>query len=134
MGRYCKICHAVPSNESFSGGGHKNCICKKCQKLPKEKLDFIKAKDELFDYWEQSNISKLNMDRLAQLKHFPSEEIQKLTHLTFDVASVKPHKKRRMSWLKKNHRDLFDRVVAYFGEDNENIEEEDDEDFMIHLV
>ena len=124
MGRYCRICDRVRSNESFSGGGHKNCICKKCQKLPKEELKLIRVKDELLGYWNQSNISKLNIKRLDQLKHFPSEEIQKLAHLTFEVPSVKPHKRRRMSWLRKNHRDLFNRVMAYFGEGYEEIEED----------
>jgi hypothetical protein len=90
MGRYCKICKRDRPNENFSGGGHKNCICKKCQKLPKDELSSIRAMDELLGFWNQSNISKLNIKRLDQLKHFPSEEIQVLAHLTFDVASVKP--------------------------------------------
>lgn len=125
MGRSCRICGKVRSNESFSGAGHKKRICKKCQKLPKEKLNFIIVQDELLGYWNQSNISKLNIKRLNQLKHFPSEEIRQLAHLTFDVASVKPHKRRRMKWLRKNHRDLFERVIAYFGiryEENEDEE------------
>jgi hypothetical protein len=139
MGRYCKICRKVRSNESFSGGGHKNCICKNCQKLPKEELNFIRVKDELLGYWDQSNISKLNMKRLDQLKHFQSEDIRKLAHLTFEVASVKPHKRKRMSWLRKNRGDLFDCVKVYFGgdfnegEDGEICQEStrDDEIFLM---
>ena len=90
MGRCCRICDRVRSNESFSGGGHKNCICKKCQKLPKEELNLIRVKDELLGYWNQSSISKLNIKRLDQLKHFPSEEIQELAHLTF-LMSLQSH-------------------------------------------
>lgn len=124
MGRHCRICDRVRSNESFSGRGHKNCVCKNCQKLPTEERNLREVRDELLGYWEQSNISKLNIKRLEQLKQFPSEEIQKLAHLTFEVASIKPHKKRRLSWLKTNHRDLFNRVMAYFGEEYEEIEED----------
>jgi len=124
MGRYCKVCDTIQSNERFTGGGHKNCICKKCQKLPKDELNLILVRQELLGYWNQSNISKLNIKRLIEIKHFPSEEIQKLAHLTFEVASVKPHKRRRMKWLRKNHSDLFDRVRAYFGHDFEEFEED----------
>lgn len=31
-GHYCKICHEYRSNESFSGKGHANHICKRCSK------------------------------------------------------------------------------------------------------
>ena len=137
MGRYCRICDKVCPNESFSGRGHKNCICKRCQKLPKEELRFISAKEELLGFWNQSNISTLNMKRIERLKRFPSEDIQNLAHLTFEVATVKPHKKRRMRWLRKNQPDIFYRVIAYFrdgydeGEDGEIFQEStiDDETY-----
>jgi hypothetical protein len=32
-GHYCKICSEYKSNESFSGKGHANHICKVCSKL-----------------------------------------------------------------------------------------------------
>lgn len=124
MGRYCRICGTTRSNESFSGKGHKICVCKNCQKLPKEEINFFRAQEELLGFWDQSNISKLNLKRLEKLKLFPSEEIQKLAHLTLDVAKVKPHKRRRMKWLKKNRRELFDRVRAYFREDYDEEEGE----------
>lgn len=78
--------------------------------------------DELLGYWNQSNISELNIKRIDQLKNFPSAEIQELALFTSEVASVKPHKKRRMPWLKINHRDLFNRAMAYFGDDDEGID------------
>ncbi|MBA3815471.1 MAG: hypothetical protein H0X29_02935 [Parachlamydiaceae bacterium] len=134
MGRYCTICAQIRSNERFYAGGHgghKNGICKQCQKLPKGDLNFINAREELFGYWEQSNISSMNINRINQLLHFPSEEIQKLAQITYDVASVKPHKKKRLGWLRKNHRDLYDRMITFFGEDfDENFYEyENGEDF-----
>ena len=36
QGHYCKVCGEYKSNESFTGKGHKNHICKKCAKLSKE--------------------------------------------------------------------------------------------------
>ena len=33
QGHYCKICDQYKSNESFSGNGHTNHICKSCGKL-----------------------------------------------------------------------------------------------------
>lgn len=117
MGRFCKICGRTRPNESFSGRGHSQCICKKCQKRPKEEIALIKTKDELMGYWEQSNISALNIARLRELTQFPCEDAQKLAHLTLAVAAVKPHKKRRMKWLRQNHRDLYLRVRDYFGDE-----------------
>lgn len=117
MGRFCRICGRSLSNESFSGKGHRQCICKKCQKRPKEGIALIETKDELLRYWEQSNISALNIARITKLIQFLNEDIQVLAHLTLAVAAVKPHKRRRMQWLKQNKRDLCLRVRDYFGEE-----------------
>ena len=48
---------------------------------------------------------------------FPNEYIRKLAHLTLAVAAVKPHKRRRMKWLKQNKPDLYLRVREYFSEE-----------------
>lgn len=117
MGRFCRICGQSRPNESFSGKGHGQCICKKCQKRPKEEIALIETKDELLHYWEQSNISTLNIARLKKLIQFPNEDIQTLAHLTLVVAAIKPHKRRRMKWLKQNRRDLYLRVRDYFGKE-----------------
>lgn len=115
MGRFCRICGRSRPNENFSGKGHRQCICKKCQKKPKEEVALIETKEELLGYWEQSNISSLNIARLKKLTQFPNEDVQKLAHLTLAVAAVKPHKRRRMKWLRQNKRDLYLRVREYFG-------------------
>ena len=96
--------------------------------MPKEKLNFIRTKNELLGFWDQSNISKLNIKRLNQLKDFQSEEIQKLVQLTLEVAAVKPHKRRRLKWLKQKRPELFHRVIAYFRGDL--TEEENEEIFQ----
>lgn len=115
MGRFCRICSCVRSNESFSGKGHSKGICKKCQKRPKNEIREIEIFNELLNFWEQSNISTFNIKRLRELLDSSSEKNRKLAQLTLDVALVKPHKKRRMKWLKRHNYDLYTRVVAYFG-------------------
>lgn len=47
-GHYCKICSEYKSNESFSGKGHANHICKRCSK----KSDYQLYSDE-FDFLEE---------------------------------------------------------------------------------
>jgi hypothetical protein len=113
MGRFCRICGQSRPNENFSGKGRGQCICKKCKKRPKEEIALIETKDELLHYWEQSNISALNISRLKKLVQFPSEDIQTLAHLTLAVAAVKPHKRRRMKWLRLNKYDLYLRVRGF---------------------
>jgi hypothetical protein len=49
-GHYCRICGNLKPNEAFSGKGHRNHICKKCARLPKEKREEIEYKDEIFNY------------------------------------------------------------------------------------
>ena len=107
MGHWCKICNRVLPNEKFSGKGHKNHICKKCAKLPKEKLEEIDQKNEIFGYLRQSNISKKNMARLKKLSTSPNEKIAELACIVFEVGRVKPHKRRRLKFLARNHKDLL---------------------------
>lgn len=117
MGKFCRICSQSRPNESFSGKGHRKCICKKCQQKPREEIASIVTKDELLRYWKQSNISALNIARLKKLIRFPNEDIQTLAHLTLAVAAAKPHKRRRMKWLKQNNWDLYLRVRDYFNKE-----------------
>jgi hypothetical protein len=116
MGKHCQVCHKVQSNEHFSGHGLRKSICNTCQKVPEDKQNLLKAKEEIIGYWNQNTISEANIKRLEKLKNSPFENIQKLAHLTVEVAVLKPHKARRMPWLRKHHRDLFMRVMAYFKE------------------
>jgi hypothetical protein len=40
MPHYCRICGRGRRNEKFTGRGHRNHICKDCQRLPREQRDF----------------------------------------------------------------------------------------------
>jgi len=107
MGHWCRICDRVLPNEKFSGKGHKNHICKKCAILSKEKLDEIDKKNEIFGYLKQSNISKKNLTRLRKLSASSNKTIAELACIVLEVGRVKPHKKRRLKFLAREHKDLL---------------------------
>ncbi len=107
MGHYCKICGCSKPNEKFSGKGHKKHICIECSKLPKDEMDFTVQMDEIYNYLKQSNISSKNMGRLTTLSKSPISEIAKYASIVLEVGKVKPHKKRRLKFLAKKHRQLL---------------------------
>jgi hypothetical protein len=104
-------------NEKFSGRGHRNQICKDCQRLPRDQRDRIERMDELYGFLEQPNISRKNITRLEILAHANSE-VKDLALFILEVARVKPHKRRRWKFLAQNHPALFLRLKALCGEDN----------------
>ena len=109
-GHYCRICGCLKPNEAFSGKGHRNHICKKCARLPKEKREEIEYKDEIFNYLRQSHISDRNVSRLRKLAVSPNEQIADLARIVLEVAEIKPYKKRRLKELAKKRRDLLHKL------------------------
>jgi hypothetical protein len=105
-------------NEKFSGRGHRNQICKDCQRLPRDQRDRIERMDELYGFLEQSNISRKNITRLEILAQHANSEVKDLALLILEVARVKPHKRRRWEFLAQNHSELFLRLKALCGEDD----------------
>jgi hypothetical protein len=106
-GHYCRICGKIKPNEAFSGKGHRNHICKICSRLPKNEIEAIDQKEEIFNFLNQSHISKKNISRLYSLVESPDEEVAKLAGIVLDVAKVKPYKKKRLKFLAREHRDLL---------------------------
>jgi hypothetical protein len=109
-GHYCKICGCRRPNEAFSGKGHREHICKRCKSLPKEQLQNIQHKDEIFNYLRQSHISAKNITRLRKLASSSNARIAELASIVLDVAKVKPHKKKRLKVLAKKRTDLIKRL------------------------
>jgi hypothetical protein len=107
VGHWCTICHKFLPNEKFSGKGHRNHICKKCASLPAEQREAIQQEDEIFGYLKQSNISKKNLNRLKILSSSSNEKIAELARIVLEVGRVKPHKRRRLKFLAKKHKDLL---------------------------
>ena len=107
MGHWCRICGATKSNESFSGKGHKNHICKECSRKPKEEIEKIDHLEEIFNFMDQSNISKKNKIRLKELVNSENNKISELAKLVLEVAIIKPTKKGRIKILAKENRQLL---------------------------
>jgi hypothetical protein len=117
MPHYCRICDRSRRNEKFTGRGHRDLICKDCQRLPRDQRDGIECMDELFGFLDQSNISRKNIARLEILTQHASSEVKNLALLVLEVARVKPHKRRRWKILAQNHSELFLRLKALYGGD-----------------
>src|ERR1017187_2052621 len=115
MGQFCRICGRTRANEKFSGRGHRDHVCKDCQRMPREKRDRIEHLDDLWDFLDQSNISAKNIERLKVLAAHSDPELQTLAGLVLDIALVHPHKRRRWRHLAASRRDLFHRAVSVLG-------------------
>jgi len=95
----------------------RNHICKDCQRLPRDQRDRIERMDELYGFLDQSNISPKNLARLEILAQHDSSEVKDLALLIFEVARLKPHKRRRWEFLAQNHSELFLRLKGLYGGD-----------------
>jgi hypothetical protein len=115
MGHCCRICGRTRANEKFSGRGHRDHVCKDCQRLPRAKRDHIEHLEELRGFLDQSHISAKNIARLEALSSKADAEVQRLATLILDVALVHPFKRRRWRHLAARHRDVFHRAVAILG-------------------
>lgn len=107
MGHWCKVCHCSKSNESFSGGGHKNHICKACKELAREEIDAVLYEDEISGFMSQSHISRKNVKRLLQLQDSENKRIAELASIVIEVARVKEYKRRRLKFLAAKHPELL---------------------------
>jgi hypothetical protein len=117
MGHWCRICGRTRANEKFSGRGHRDHVCKDCQRMPREKRDRIEHLDDLWDLLDQSNISAKNIQHLKVLASDSDPEVETLARLVLDIARVHPHKRRRWRHLAAGQRDLFHRAVTVLGPD-----------------
>ena len=117
MPHYCRICGRNRPNEKFSGRGHRDHICKDCQRLPRDQREYVDRMDELYGFLEQSNISRKNIVRLEILAQHVNNDVRHLAMLILEVARVKPHKRRRWKFLAHNHFNLYVRLKELWGDD-----------------
>jgi len=112
MGRTCRICRRDRPNEQFGGKGYAASVCKKCRKRPKSEQQRILATDEVFGFLlEQSNISAKNIKRLETLVTIDDARFQRIRALVFEIARVKPHRRRRWSFLRTQHPVLYRQAI-----------------------
>ena len=115
MGHRCRICGCVRANEKFNGRGHRDHVCKDCQRMPGEERERIERLDELDGFLRQSNISGKNLKRLETLRDHAEPEVATLAALVLDVARVLPGKRSRWLKLARRHRPVFERAVGVLG-------------------
>lgn len=108
MSHYCKICGCYKSNESFSGGGHAQHICKKCRKLPVEVREERITLNRIFDL--PFRLSKGNRQWLEKMKDDPREAVQEAASHEWNL--------RFAPWIRASQ-----------SSDNEKEEEYEDEPF-----
>ena len=111
MGHYCRLCGRTRANEKFSGKGHRTHVCKDCARMPKEEKDAIEHAEEIFGYLKQSRISQKNINRLKTLAASSNVRIAELATIVSEVATVMPHKKRRLKVLARERSDLIDALA-----------------------
>ncbi len=107
MGHYCRICGKTRSNESFSGKGHREHVCKACARIPKEEREAIESEDEIYRFMNQSHISDKNILCLQVLSESKDSRIAQLASIVLEVARIRPHKKRRLKALAQQNNDLL---------------------------
>lgn len=110
-GHYCWMCRSILPNQSFSGKGHRNHICKKCQKLPVAQRQAQRDQDFLFNLMDQKNISGGNRKTLEEMIVRSDGVVQKQAEAILKMARLLPRRKKRMGRLRHQHRDLFDELV-----------------------
>ena len=75
--------------------------------MPKEEREAIEQANEIFDYLRQSHISPKNVSRLRVLAGSANERTAELARIVLEVAEVRPYKRRRLSILARERRDLL---------------------------
>ncbi len=113
MGHYCWMCGRHRANERFSGKGHKQHLCKDCAKLPRAERARIQALEDIYSFFDQRNISARNVARLTVLCASEDEQVRALAALVLEVAKVKPHRRKRLKYLRQHRPDLIDRLVHH---------------------
>jgi hypothetical protein len=114
MGHYCRFCCREWPNEHFSGKGHRQHICKKCQRKPEAEREKLMINEELTGFlFSQSRISKKNRARLKDLMDHPDAELSTKAGLVYDISLIAEGKKRRWKRVKASNRDLFDRCIEF---------------------
>jgi hypothetical protein len=83
-GHYCKICAGILPNERFSGGGHKNHICKQCSKKSPEEKRELEIINDISRMACFMNLSRNNRKLLQKYSHDNSERVRDAANSLLD--------------------------------------------------
>ncbi|HQX52816.1 MAG TPA: hypothetical protein PLR25_23045 [Planctomycetaceae bacterium] len=124
MGRNCRICGRKRPNEKFGGKGYAAFVCRDCRQRPKPEQALILAKDEVWGFLQQTNISAKNIARLESLASIQDAAFQELRMLVLEIASVRPRKRKRWKNVWLEYPDLYRRVIAAGWFSNYDLDEQ----------
>ena len=83
-------------------------LCCRCRRLPTEEKQRLLLTNELYNFFDQSNISKKNVKRLSELEQDEIQEVAHLASVIKRIALLRPGRRRRMPWLRHNEPGLFE--------------------------
>ncbi len=110
-GHYCHLCGQIKPNEQFSGRGHRDHICKACKKMPKAERQKIEDRDFVDSVLGQKNISAGNIQSLERIAETYDGKLGETGAVLAKMARVKPHKKKRIRFLRQKHPDIYRELV-----------------------
>jgi hypothetical protein len=114
MGHYCWVCGRTRSNESFSGRGHRQHLCRDCANRPRAERDRIRALQDIECFFvRQRSISAKNIARLEQLSRDSDPQVRELAELVLLAARLHPGRRKRTGYLLANAPDLAARLVQH---------------------
>ena len=76
----------------------------------KEEREVIEQEEEIFQYLRQSHKSNKNMARLKELARSPKQQIAEQAALVYEIARIKPYKRKRLKVLAQTRKDLLDKL------------------------
>jgi hypothetical protein len=111
MGHYCRICGCDRPNQSFSGRGHRNHVCKKCSQLPGEVRFRIEALAEIWGFLAQSVISDKNIHRLSVLSESSDPEVREMASIVHAIGKAHAGRRRRYKKIRADHPKLWQMIL-----------------------
>jgi uncharacterized protein (DUF4415 family) len=78
--------------------------------MPREEREVIEQEEEIFQYLRQSHISKKNMVRLKELAESSNQQTAERAALVYEIARIKPYKRKRLKALAQTRKDLLDKL------------------------
>jgi hypothetical protein len=103
------MCGRLRANERFSGRGHRDHVCKECQRLPAAEKERRRALIDMAGMLEQSRISEKNVRYLHSLAASPTAEVAEWAAVLLEIARLHPGRRHRLGHLKR-HPDLWARM------------------------
>lgn len=110
MPHFCWMCGRLQAHEKFSARGHRNHICRECQKLPAAEKEWRRALLHMEGMLAQSRISEKNVRCLRSLTSSPAADVAERALLLLEIARIHPGRRHRLRSLKR-HPDLWARML-----------------------